>query len=120
MCILFETDNKNIIVTKGTNHIDVKTGVIFITRINQELQEKDSGKNCKKTRVRQEVKEKKESVKNTRTQESCQKIKISFYRQESCIEGIAKESCLIIKKNKNLERMMARTSTSENSTLSLH
>jgi hypothetical protein len=87
----------------------------------------------KKTGVMQESQEKKESVKNTRTQESylamyflprqtrlylhgsCQKDKICFFRQESCIEGMAKESCLIIKKNKNLERSMARTSISDNS-----
>jgi hypothetical protein len=66
--ILFETDNKNIIVTKGNNHIDVKTDLIFITRINQQLQEKDSGKNCKKKTVRQEVKKKRisQEYKNTR------------------------------------------------------
>jgi hypothetical protein len=74
---LFETDNKNIIVTKGENHIDVKTGLIYITRINQEPQEKDSGKNsrkqescknCKKKRIRQEVKKKRirQELKKTR------------------------------------------------------
>jgi hypothetical protein len=64
----------------------------------------------KKTRAMQELQEKKESVKNARTQESClamnflpcqtrfclqeyhKKIKICFFRQESCIEGMAKES----------------------------
>ncbi len=63
--------------------------------------EQESYKNCKK---------KKESDKNSRTQESwlarhflprqprlslhepCQKVKICFFRQESCIEGMTKES----------------------------
>ena len=44
LCTLFETYNKNIIVMKGDNHIDVKTGLICITRIQQELQEKESDK----------------------------------------------------------------------------
>ena len=73
-----------------------------------------------------------ESDKNTRTQESClarhflprqprlylhescQKVKICFFRQESCTEGMAKESCLISKKNKNLDRSKSRSSTSVN------
>ena len=46
-------------------------------------------------------------------QESYQKVKICFFRQESCTEGMAKESCLTTKKNKNLARTMSRTSTSE-------
>ncbi len=58
----------------------------------------------KKTRVIQELQEKKESDKNSRTQESwsrpprlglhepCQKVKICFFRQESCIERVTKES----------------------------
>ncbi len=75
------------------------------------------------------ISRKKESGKNSRTQESwlaknflprqprfglhgsCQKGKISFFRQESCTEGMEKESWLQTKKNKNLERMMARSST---------
>jgi hypothetical protein len=43
-----ETYNQKIIVTKGDNNIDVKSGLIFITRINQEPQEKESGKNSRK------------------------------------------------------------------------
>jgi len=75
---------------------------------------------------------KQESDKNTRTQESClarhflphqprfclhescQKDKICFFRQESCTEGMTKESCLMFKKNKNLDRSKSRSSTSEN------
>jgi hypothetical protein len=44
--------------------------------------------------------------------ELCQKVKICFFRQESCIEGMTKESWLITQKNKNLERTMSRSSTS--------
>jgi len=149
---LFEIANKKIIVMQGENHIDIKTGLICITRINQEPQEKDSGKNsrkqepcknCKKKRISQENKShariatKKESVKNTRTQESClamnflpcqtrfclqeyhKKVKICFFRQESCIEEMAKESWLITKKSKNLERSEARSSISDDCLISL-
>ena len=100
---------------------------------------KESGKNCKKkgssrnTRTyifRQESQEKQESVKKTRPQESClarhfllcqtrfclqeyhKKVQICFFRQESCIEGMEEESRLITKKIKNLERSVARSSTS--------
>jgi hypothetical protein len=70
----------------------------------------ESDKNHKKKRVRQESQEKKESGKNSRIQESglaelflprqprfglhgsCQKVKICFFRQESYIEGMEKES----------------------------
>jgi hypothetical protein len=34
----------------------------------------------------------------------------SFLSQESCIEGMAKESCLKIKKNKDLEKREAKLS----------
>jgi hypothetical protein len=90
-------------------------------------------------RIRQEDQEiksqariirRKESVKNTRTQESClarhflprqtrfclqeyhKNVQIWLFRQESCVEGMAKESWLITKKIKNLERREARSSTS--------
>jgi hypothetical protein len=67
------------------------------------------GKKFKKIESGKKFKEK-ESDKNTRTQESClarrflprqtrfclqeyhQKVQIYFFRQESCIEGMAKES----------------------------
>jgi len=127
--ILFETRNKNITITKGDNRIDLWRGFICITRISQEF---------KKTRIEQELQEeknqartqeKKESDKKSRIQEyclarhfllrqarfglheSCQKHQICFFRQESCIEGMVKESCLISKKNKNLERTVSRSST---------
>lgn len=48
LCISFEIYNNNIIVTKGEDHIDVKTGFISMTRINQKVQEKDSDKNSRK------------------------------------------------------------------------
>jgi len=62
---LFETANKNIIAMQRENHIDVKTSLICNTRMTQEPQEKDSGKNsrkqepcknCKKKRISQEYK----------------------------------------------------------------
>ena len=92
-----------------------------IKRIRQELQE-----NKKQGRIAR----KQESGKNLRIQESCltsdflphqprfclqeyhKTFKILFFRQESCIERIAKESCLKIKKIKNLARREARSSTS--------
>jgi hypothetical protein len=61
----FETANKNIIAMQRENHIDVKTSLICNTRMTQEPQEKDSGKNsrkqepcknCKKKRISQEYK----------------------------------------------------------------
>jgi hypothetical protein len=94
------------------------------------VQEKRFKQEIQENIFRQESQEKQESVKNIRTQESClirhflphstrfclqeyhQKVQICSFRQESCIEGMAKESWLIIKKIKNLERREARSSTS--------
>jgi hypothetical protein len=121
LCILFEIRDKNITVTKRDNYIDVYRGYIFIKRIRQEFKE---------TRAIQELQKKEESDKNSRTQESwlarhflprqprfylhepCQKVKICFFRRESCIVGMKKESWVITQKNKNLERTMSRSSTS--------
>ena len=105
-------------------------------RSRQEVQvKKESYKKNKKKESDKNFKKKKESGKNSRTQESClvrhflprqprfclqeyhQKVKTCFFRQESCIEGMAKESWLITKKNKNLERCEARSSTSDNTSL---
>jgi len=88
---------------------------------DKNLEEKESGKKVKK----------KEAGKNARTQESClvrhflsrqtrfcleeyhKNVQICIFRQESCIEGMAKEYSLITKKIKSLERREARMSTSE-------
>ena len=67
LCTLFETYNKNIIVVKGDNHIDVKTGLICITRIQQELQEKESDKKSReKNQTSSQEKRISQEYKNTR------------------------------------------------------
>ncbi len=75
---------------KRDNRIDVYKSFTCITRIGQELQQ-DSSKNLRR----------KESCKNYKKNQnqprfslhgSCQKVRIFFFRQESCTEGMGKES----------------------------
>jgi hypothetical protein len=73
--ILFETRNENIPVMKRGNRIDVYKGFICITRIRQELQEQDSGKNLRK----------KESCKNYKKNRIRQEHKNLGWREISCL-----------------------------------
>jgi hypothetical protein len=63
---------------------------------------KGSDQKSRKKRIRQELK-------NTRILPESHDL---FFRPESCIEGMVKDSCMKIKKNKNLERSEARSPTS--------
>jgi hypothetical protein len=94
---------------KTGNRIDAYKGFSHITRIRQELQEQDSGKNLR-TQESWLTRQFLPCQLRFGLHGSCQKVKIRFFRQESFIEGIEKECYLKSKKNKNLERTMTRSS----------
>jgi hypothetical protein len=115
---------------KEENDIHIKKGSLaskesiknFKEKIQARIQEIKSQERIVRKQNQARSQENKESDKNIRTQESCltrhflphqtrfclqechKKVQIWFFRQESCIEGMAKESCLTNKKIKNLER----------------
>ena len=98
---------------KGNNHIYVKTGHIYIIRINQELLEESD----KSTRTLSE-KAFPASLENFLSIRSLPEgVKIGFFKQASCIEGMGNESRLTDKKNGNLEMTILRLSTRVNSSV---
>jgi hypothetical protein len=86
---------------KEENDIHIKKGLISITRINQELQEKDSGKNsrnqesdknCKKKRIRQEVKKIKNQSRRQEHKNLVWRGISCFVRQDSVYKNITRRS----------------------------